>query len=51
MFTESYRGYFIHGYLARLECQVQRPDRSILGGFKSLHAAKLAITRAIKAGG
>lgn len=30
------------------ECQVQRPDGSDLGTFRSLRAAKLAIARAIK---
>ena len=49
MFTERYKQYFLHGYLDCEYVQVQRPDRRILGGYKSLHAAKMAVTRDLKA--
>ena len=48
MFTTRHRGFWIHGHCDRLECRVQRPDLTIMGTFRSLHAAKLAIARAVR---
>lgn len=43
MFTIYYEGFWIHGYCDRSVCRVPP-----LGTFKSLHAAKCAITKAVK---
>jgi hypothetical protein len=50
MFTKQYKpGYFIHGYCDRPECAWQGPDY-IVHKAESIHAAKIAITKAIKSG-
>lgn len=45
MFTISYKGFYIHGYIDRPECSVSPTYGGYLGDFKSLHAAKCWITR------
>jgi len=45
MFTTSYKGLFIHGYFDKPECSVVCDNGDRLGKFKSLHAAKIAITK------
>lgn len=45
MFTISYKGAFIHGYCDRPACRV---SGDTAGSFKSMHAAKCAITRALR---
>jgi hypothetical protein len=42
MFTIQYKGSFIHGYCDRDACHV---SGAFVGRFKSMHAAKCAITR------
>ena len=44
MFTNSYKGSFIHGYCDRAACRV---SGATAGSFKSMHAAKCAISRAL----
>jgi hypothetical protein len=49
MWTQTYKGYFIHGYCDRAECRIQDPDTlETIKTCKSLHAAKIAITKHIK---
>lgn len=54
MFTIEYKGYYIHGYINKPECHVNKPmqDGGVfkLGVYRSLLAAKQAITKHIKAG-
>jgi len=46
MWTVNYKGYYIHGYCDRDQCRVMDPVGGVdVGTFKSLHAAKCAITR------
>lgn len=40
MWTINYKGFYIHGYTYKDEVSV-----STLGSFKSLHAAKIKITK------
>ncbi|MDM0036841.1 hypothetical protein QTI33_32225 [Variovorax sp. J22P271] len=42
MFTIHYKGSFIHGYCDRAACRV---SGEFVGSFKSMRAAKCAITR------
>ena len=53
MFTFEYRtGYYIHGYVDKPECKAQYSPSGYgyewLKNCKSLHAAKIAITKHIK---
>jgi hypothetical protein len=48
MFTISYKTAYIHGYCDRDECKVQLDNYSILGVFRSVRAAKIAITRHVR---
>lgn len=53
MWTFEYRtGYYIHGCVNKLECQAQHSPTGYgyewLKNCKSLHAAKIAITKHIK---
>lgn len=52
MWTTTYKGYFIHGYCDKDECRVQKPHHPTQTYWekacKSLHAAKLAITKHLK---
>ena len=52
MWTVKYKGYFIHGYSDREDCEVQRSTDSgavdMLGNFRTLLGAKRAITRDIR---
>lgn len=41
MFTINYKGFYIHGYCDKPECTVN------LARYKSLHAAKCAVTRTL----
>lgn len=43
MWTVNYKGFWIHGYVDREQCQVQSPGSTVK--VKSLHAAKCFITR------
>ena len=47
MFTISYKDHYINGYCDKLECRVILPNT--IKTYKSLHSAKMAITRYIKA--
>lgn len=47
MFTLKYFGYFIHGYVDRPDCEVQGPDGTLLGGYRTLRLAKNAVRKAI----
>ena len=53
VFTLEYKGYYIHGYASKPECFVNKPmkDGGVfkLGVYKSLQAAKIAITKHIRA--
>lgn len=49
MFTINYKGFYIHGYIYKPECSVvfyhySKPTTV----YKSLHAAKIAITKFLK---
>lgn len=44
MWTIIYKQYFIHGYCDKPQCRVQAPGMTTIE-FKSLHAAKIAITK------
>lgn len=51
MWTISYKGYYIHGYCDKPECRINGGDLgSYCSHFKSIHAAKLAITKWINRG-
>lgn len=46
MWTTSYKGYWIHGYIHKKACQVQTPTGETFPA-KSLYAAKHLISRHI----
>jgi hypothetical protein len=48
MFTLNYKGWYVNGYCDRPQCRVLLPDSTLWGTFKSLQAAKVAITKAHK---
>lgn len=48
MYTTKYKGYYIHGYTNKPEVCWQDVDVSLFREAKSLHAAKLQITKHIK---
>ena len=43
MWTIQYKGVYIHGYCGRSKCRIHNTGIY----FKSLHAAKIAITRGL----
>lgn len=47
MFTQRYKGWFIHGYFDKARCTVQHPRGFYTVSVKSIHAAKLRITKEI----
>ena len=47
MWTINYKGFYIHGYCDRDEVSVQHEGFET-NYFKSMHAAKCAITRMLK---
>lgn len=51
MFTLAYKNAYIHGYCDKDECTVQLANGPILGRFRSMRAAKIAITRNAGKGG
>lgn len=49
MWTQSYKGLYIHGYCDKDECRVVTGNGQVVApSCKSLHAAKLAVTRHLK---
>lgn len=48
MFTIIYKGYYIHGYCTDSKCRVQYPNGGRLGEFKSMHSAKMTITKDLR---
>lgn len=47
MWTQAYKGYYIHGYFDREECCYNSAEVGKMIRCKSLRAAKQAITRRI----
>lgn len=45
MWTESYKGLYIHGYIKSNKCRVCFENGKWLSNATSLHAAKLLITK------
>ena len=47
MWSIEYKGFYIHGYCDDYKVKVNFIDTKQIIGFKSLHSAKLGITRHI----
>ena len=45
MWTINYKGFYIHGYFDKPQCRVSLPNVSMNYEWKSLRAAKCAISR------
>lgn len=45
MFTLSYRGFWLHGWIDRNAIRLQRPDYTLVGTFPSLRAAKAHVRK------
>jgi len=51
MFTLYYRAWYINGYIDKPECRVLHPNGTVIPcTYKSLHAAKCAISRYMNKG-
>lgn len=48
MFTINYRGFYIHSYCDKPECIIISEKDGLIAQKKSLHAAKIAITKFLK---
>lgn len=48
MFTINYKGAYIHGYFDKSVCRVSCNGIDNKKEFKSMHSAKIAISKAIK---